>query len=265
MNDTITQPALYVPHGGGPCFFMDDPDGVWTSMAAFLRALPTQLPAKPRAILVVSGHWETDGLAVTGSASPPLIYDYYGFPPHTYRLTYPAPGDPRLAGEVAALLAAAGFPLHVDPARGLDHGVFVPLKVVYPDADVSVIELSLDRRLDPALHMRIGAALRPLREKGVLLFCAGMSFHNLRAMNDARALAPSQAFDDWLAESVAMPGRERTARLARWDEAPAARIAHPRHEHLLPLMVAAGSSEAPGRRIFSEQVLAMRISGFRFD
>lgn len=260
-----TQPAFYVPHGGGPCFFMDDPQGNWTGMAAFLRSLPASLPEPPRAIVCVSGHWETAGLAATSGVAPPLVFDYYGFPPHTYQLKYPAPGDPALAAELAAILSAAGFPAKLDPVRGFDHGVFVPLKVVYPDVQIPVVELSLERSLDAALHVSIGRALRSLRDQGVLLFCAGMSFHNLQAMGDPRALAPSMAFDAWLTEAVEMAGDARAARLAQWHTAPAARIAHPRHEHLLPLMVAAGASEAPGRRIYSEQVLDMAISGYRFD
>jgi aromatic ring-opening dioxygenase catalytic subunit (LigB family) len=258
-------PAFYVPHGGGPCFFMADPDDTWSGMAAFLRGLPATLPVTPRAILVVSGHWETPGLTLTGSVAPPLVYDYYGFPPDTYQLRYPAPGDPALAGEVAALLKEQGFEAGLDPARGLDHGVFVPLKVVYPEASIPVVELSLDARLDPAYHLAVGRALRGLRERGVLLFCAGMSFHNLRALGDPRALAPSMAFDTWLGESCALPGAQRAQQLAQWERAPAARICHPRPEHLLPLMVAAGSSDAPGQRIYNERVLGTMISGFRFD
>jgi len=263
MNATL--PSVYVPHGGGPCFFMDDPQGTWTGMEKFLRALPDTLPSQPRAIVVVSGHWETQGFALTASRAPPLVYDYYGFPPHTYQLRYPAPGDPSLASEIAALLKDAGFAAELDAARGLDHGVFVPLKVVYPDASIPVVELSLDGSLDPALHLALGKALRPLREKGVLLFCAGMSFHNLRALGDPRALAPSTAFDAWLGEACGLPFAERAPRLAQWEQAPAARICHPRPEHLLPLMVAAGASDAPGTRIYNERVLGTMISGFRFD
>jgi len=244
---------------------MDDPQGTWSGMAAFLRALPATLPTTPRAILVVSGHWETQGFSLTASPAPPLVYDYYGFPPHTYQLTYPAPGDPALAGEIAALLSDAGFTASLDATRGLDHGVFVPLKVVYPDASIPVVELSLDGSLDASLHLAMGRALQPLRARGVLLFCAGMSFHNLRALGDPRALAPSTAFDAWLTEACEQPAAQRAGRLSEWEQAPAARIAHPRHEHLLPLMVAAGASDAPGTRIYSERVLDTMISGFRFD
>lgn len=262
----MSLPAFYLPHGGGPCFFMHDPEGTWTGMGAFLRALPATLPETPRAILIVSGHWETrGGFALTGSASPPLIYDYYGFPPHTYQLRYDAPGEPALAADVAGRLVRAGLPAAVDPQRGLDHGVFVPLKVMYPEADVPVIELSLERSLDAAQHLALGRALAPLREQGVLLVGAGMSFHNLAALGDPRATAPSAAFDEWLTSSCELPAAPRSQRLAAWQDAPSARVAHPRPEHLLPLMVAAGSSAASGRRIYSERVLGTWISGFAFD
>lgn len=244
---------------------MDDPDGVWQGMAHFLRTLPDTLPARPQAILVVSGHWETTGFALTASEKPPLLFDYYGFPPHTYQLRYDAPGDPALAARVAALLQTAGFASALDATRGLDHGVFVPLKMVYPDADIPVVELSLDRRLDAAMHLAVGQALRPLREQGVLILGAGMSFHNLRALGDPRVAAPSELFDSWLNDAVAQPGAARAEALSQWVHAPAARIAHPRHEHLLPLMVAAGASDAPGTRIYSGRVLGTMISGFRFD
>lgn len=244
---------------------MDDPQGLWTGMAAFLRSLPQSLPARPRAIVVVSGHWETPGFSLTASRAPPLVYDYYGFPPHTYELKYPAPGDPSLATRIASLLDDAGFVARLDGARGLDHGAFVPLKVVYPDAAIPVVELSLDQGLDASLHLALGRALRPLRADGVLLLCAGMSFHNLRAFGDPRALAPSMAFDAWLGEACGSPFEERTRRLSQWEQAPAARICHPRPEHLLPLMVAAGASDAPGARVYNERVSGTMISGFRFD
>ncbi|TZG26353.1 DODA-type extradiol aromatic ring-opening family dioxygenase [Sphingomonas montanisoli] len=260
----MRQPTFYIPHGGGPCFFMDDPKGVWTGMEAFLRDLPATLADKPRAILIVSGHWETRGFRFTGNARPPLIFDYYNFPPHTYQLTYPAPGDPDLAARAAGLLSAAGFDAAVDPERGLDHGVFVPLKVAFPDADVPVVEMSLDKDLDPALVFDSGAALAPLRDEGVLIVGAGMSFHDLRLYGRAQANDPSKQFDDWLVEAAADPA-ERRARLIEWSRAPAARIAHPREEHLLPMMVAAGAASGVGTQIYGERVLEASISGFRFD
>jgi aromatic ring-opening dioxygenase catalytic subunit (LigB family) len=243
---------------------MEDPQGIWTGMANFLRALPGSLPAAPKAILIVSGHWETRGFALTSHPRPPLVFDYYGFPPHTYQLRYDAPGSPDLAARAAGLLQQAGFSAALDPARGLDHGVFVPLKVAFPDASVPVVELSLDAGLDAALHVAAGRALAPLREEGVLLVGAGMSFHNLRALGDPRLAAPSDAFDAWLNAAASAPADERAAALAQWTTAPAARIAHPRHEHLLPLMVAAGASDRTGERIYNERVIGTMISGFRF-
>jgi aromatic ring-opening dioxygenase catalytic subunit (LigB family) len=258
-------PSLYVPHGGGPCFFVDDPDGTWKGMGQFLRELPASLPMRPRAILIVSGHWETPGFMLTASPKPKLLFDYYGFPPHTYQLRYDAPGDPQLAQRAAGLLREAGFSAALDTQRGLDHGVFVPLKVMYPEADIPVVELSLERGLDAEPHLAAGRALAPLRDEGVLLLCAGMSFHNLRALGDARATIPAQQFDAWLGRAASLAGDDRIAQLLRWEDAPSARICHPRPEHLLPLMVAAGASELPGQRIYNEEVLATRISGFRFE
>jgi len=258
------QPTYFIPHGGGPCFFMDDPRGVWTGMERFLRNLPAGLPARPKAILVVSGHWETDGFGFTGSEAPGLIYDYHGFPQHTYALRYDVPGAPGLAARAAALLTAQGMKARVDPARGLDHGVFIPLKVALPDADTPLIEMSVDQNLDPALHLAAGRVLAPLRDEGVLILGSGMSFHNMRAYGDRRATAPSQAFDQWLAESAALAGASRAERLLHWADAPSARYAHPREEHLVPLMVAAGAADGPGAQVFSELVLETRISGFRF-
>ena len=259
------QPSFFIPHGGGPCFFMDDPRGTWSGMADFLSAFPQTLVEQPRAILVVSGHWETEGFAFTGAEQPSLIYDYYNFPPHTYALRYDAPGSPALAGQAADLLRQAGIAASVDPARGLDHGVFVPLKVALPEAAVPVVEMSVDRALDPALHLAAGRALAPLRGEGVLILGSGMSFHNMRGYGDPRFTAPSQAFDAWLGEAIAQDGPARAEALAHWESAPAARLSHPEAEHLLPLMVAAGAAEGPGERVYSELVLETAISGFRFD
>jgi aromatic ring-opening dioxygenase catalytic subunit (LigB family) len=264
MTETMRQPTLFIPHGGGPCFFMDDPAGNWTGMEAFLRTLGDRLPERPSAILVVSGHWETRGFAFTGATKPPLIYDYGGFPPHTYELRYDVPGDPALAARAAGLLQAAGIEGHVDPVRGLDHGVFVPMKLAFPDADIPMVEMSVDRDLDPVLHRAAGRALAPLRDDGVLVVASGMSFHNMRGYGDPRFTAPSEAFDQWLTDAVEAGPEARGAALDRWAEAPAGRLSHPREEHLLPLMVSAGASDDAGTRIYAEHVLKTAISGFSF-
>jgi aromatic ring-opening dioxygenase catalytic subunit (LigB family) len=265
ISDMTRQPTFYIPHGGGPCFFMDDPNGTWTGMEAFLRTVPEQLPEPPKAILVLSGHWETDGFAFTGATEPSLLFDYYNFPPHTYQLRYDAPGDPDLAERAARLLRDAGFKASIDPQRGLDHGVFVPFKVAFPEADVPVVEMSVDRDLDPALHLAAGRALATLRDEGVLIVATGMSFHNMRGYGDPRFTAPSDQFDAWLTDSLEAPAAVREQRLTDWESAPAARLSHPQEEHLLPLMVAAGAARGEGRKIYGEHVMRTAISGFRFD
>lgn len=261
----MSAPAFFIPHGGGPCFFMDDPHGVWTGMGDFLRSLPRRLDSPPAAILLISAHWETDGFAFTGAERPGLIYDYHGFPPHTYQLRWDAPGAPDLARRAAGLLAGAGLPARVDPVRGLDHGVFVPMLLAFPDADVPVVEMSVDRGLDPALHLAAGRALAPLRDDGVLIIASGMSFHNMRGYGDPRFTAPSAAFDAWLGEAIAQPPEARAALLCDWQAAPHARLCHPDAEHLLPLMVAAGAGRTSGQTIYREHVLHTAISAYRFD
>lgn len=263
-------PTFYIPHGGGPCFFMDWPyptPNPWTELEAWLAGLSGSLHRTPDAVLVISGHWEEDPIAVNTQEHPALLYDYYGFPEHTYRLRFPAPGAPQLAREVRALLCAAGIPSREETRRGLDHGVFVPFKVIYPKADVPVLQVSLQRGLDPAAHLRIGAALAPLRGRGVLIVGSGMSFHNLQiaSIENAR-IGPSKQFDDWLERAVCDPNVEaRDAALIGWSRAPAARFAHPREEHLMPLMVAAGAAgEDRGVKVFGGRMMGWEISGFRF-
>jgi aromatic ring-opening dioxygenase catalytic subunit (LigB family) len=267
---TTRMPTFYIPHGGGPCFFMDWPypsPNPWTSLADWLTQLPSTLPQPPRAVLVISGHWESDPIAVNVQQRPPLLYDYYGFPEHTYRLQYPAPGDPQLAADIRGLLVDAGIPSTTDAKRGLDHGVFVPFLLVYPNADMPVVQMSLQQGLDPAAHLKLGAALAPLRDQGVLIVGSGMSFHNLRVRSMENELIPgSQLFDDWLGHTVCQPDIEaRKAGLTHWAQAPAARYAHPREEHLMPLLVAAGAAgKDVGVRTFNDVMMGWRISGFRF-
>jgi aromatic ring-opening dioxygenase catalytic subunit (LigB family) len=260
------QPTLYLPHGGGPCFFMDwDPPHEWDALADWLRGWPAALPERPRALLVISAHWEEPVPTLLTGAQPPLLFDYYGFPPHTYELRWPAPGAPELATQVAALLERAGIPSATEPERGFDHGVFVPLLLGFPQADVPTLQLSLVAGLEPEAHLALGRALAPLREQGVLLIGSGMSFHNMRAFRNPAARPHAQRFDDWLAETAALPGPQREARLAQWTKAPSARESHPREEHLLPLMVVAGAAGAdPGARVFQGEALGVALSALRF-
>jgi len=262
--ESDTQPCFFIPHGGGPCFFMEDKAGVWTGMAAFLRTLGAT-SQRPKAIIVVSGHWETDGFFFTSAVRPTLLYDYYGFPPETYQLRYDVAGAPSLAEKAASLMQAAGLKSGLDPERGLDHGVFIPLKVAFPDEDIPVIEMSVDRSLDPALHVAAGKALSALRDEGVLILGSGMSFHNMRGYGDPRSTEPSQAFDAWLKATVESNAAARENALEKWADAPGGRFSHPREEHLIPLMVVSGMSQTAGACIYSEIVLETAISGFRFD
>ncbi len=260
-------PSVYIPHGGGPCFFMDWPDDphLWDEMGQFLRGLGSSLPARPKAIVVVSAHWEEEVFSVTGAAHPPLFFDYYGFPPHTYELKYPAPGNPELAERVALLLRGAGLPAKIDRERGFDHGVFIPLLLTYSEADIPVIQLSLKAGLDPALHLAAGNALAPLRDEGVLLLGSGMSFHNMQGFFRGGFDHPSRQFDEWLTMTATAPQAERETLLQHWDEAPGARASHPREEHLLPMMVIAGAGgNAPGSKIFETDIKGSTISAFSF-
>ena len=263
----VQQETIFFAHGGGPCFLMEDPHGLWTVMDRFLLSLSKALPERPKAILIVSGHWETSGFALTGAERPSLIYDYYNFPPETYELRYEVAGAPALAKRAGSLLQQSGLEAQVDAARGLDHGVFVPLKVAFPDANVPVVEMSVERGFDPAMHVAAGRALAPLRDEGVLILGSGMSFHNMRAYGDASSTAGSHEFDSWLNQTASLDGAARAQQLALWANAPSARFAHPigKEEHLLPLMVAAGAAEGRGERVYAEDVLATAISTFRFS
>lgn len=246
---------------------MDDPHGMWTRLADYLRNLATTLPTRPTAIVLVSGHWVTPGFAVTGAANPELIYDYYNFPPHTYELQYPAPGAPALAARIVERLRGAGLAAAVDPERGYDHGMFVPLKLVFPDADLPVVQLSLRADYDPAAHLAAGAALASLREEGVLILGSGMSFHNMRAYGDPRATDAAAQFDAALTAAVVSAPAERREALRDWEALPAARLSHPPHaeEHFMPLLVAAGAGgDSAAQRDFSDEIMKVAISAFRF-
>jgi aromatic ring-opening dioxygenase catalytic subunit (LigB family) len=261
-------PTWFIPHGGGPCFFMESrPPGIWDKMAHYLRTAASSLPQHPKAILVVSAHWLDASLGVTGHPQPPLIFDYYGFPAHTYQLQYPAPGSASLAARVHGLLGDAQLPSHIDPSRSYDHGMFVPMLLMFPKADIPVVQLSLHDSLDPGIHLKMGQALAPLRDEGVLIIGSGMSFHNMRGYGDPRFAPVSDVFDDWLTQAVTAPADQRHQALLQWASAPSARLCHPprAEEHLLPLMVAAGAAGADfGRKVFSDRVMETTLSGFSF-
>jgi aromatic ring-opening dioxygenase catalytic subunit (LigB family) len=258
-------PTDYIPHGGGPWPFMPERAAELGSLTAFLRGLIADSGTTPRAIVVISGHWEEPVPTVSARSDYSMFYDYYGFPEHTYELQYPAPGSPDVAREVADALAAAGIPSASEDSRGYDHGVFVPFMLVDPEATIPVVPLSLVEGLNAEQHLAIGRALAPLRRDNVLIVGSGMSFHNLRALFSGGSLARAGNFDEWLNEAVTGDPAQRDARLAAWASAPDARFAHPREEHLIPLMVVAGAAEGePATRVYNDDIMGAATSGFRF-
>jgi aromatic ring-opening dioxygenase catalytic subunit (LigB family) len=260
-------PVVFIPHGGGPWPFveMGFPRADVDRLAGYLRAVRSVPPRPPRALLVVSAHWEEQVPTVMTAERPPILYDYYGFPPESYTITWPAPGAPDLATRVRGLLNAAGIPNAADAARGYDHGTFIPLKLTYPTADVPAIQLSLKQGLDPAEHLALGRALIPLRDEGIFIIGSGMTFHNLRAFRDPRAAPVAETFDAWLRDAMTLDAESRNRRLEQWTSAPAARSAHPREEHLIPLMVASGAAGEDSAVVaFNDTFTGLRLSAYHF-
>jgi 4,5-DOPA dioxygenase extradiol len=254
---------LFISHGGGPLPLLGDPQHA--EMVLALKELAGAMP-RPRAIVTVSAHWEEQIPTITAARHPELIYDYYGFPPESYEIQYPCDGEPSLANELFDLVEGAGIKARLDEKRGLDHGVFVPLAIMYPEANIPCVQLSLVNTLDPLLHIEIGRALQGLHERGVLLLGSGFSFHNLRAFfepdsKESRQL--NRAFEDWL-EEVCVSGEysesQRSKLLCKWESAPGARYCHPREEHLMPLHVCYGASEAPCTKRIEINIMNKRSS-----
>lgn len=235
-------PTYFISHGGGPWPWISNMRQMLASLEVSLARMPEEIGTVPKAILMVSGHWEESDFAVMSSPAPGMVYDYGGFPPETYKIVYPAPGAPELAARTADLLRAAGLPTHLDAKRGFDHGTFAPAYVMYPKAEVPIYQVSLQHGYDPAAHFALGRALAPLRDEGVLIVGSGLSYHNLRLFGPG-AKAPSAAFDAWLADAMAMEPAARTKALMAWESAPSARICHPQEDHLVPLFAAVGAAE----------------------
>ena len=256
---------VYFSHGGGPMPLLGDPGH--KNMIDFMTKLPSSLH-RPDAILVVSAHWEESAATLQNAANPPMFYDYYGFPEAAYSITYPAPGSPELATRIAGLLQLNHIPTAMDGQRGFDHGLFIPLKMMYPEADIPCLQLSLLRGLNPAAHINLGKALRALNSENILVVGSGFSFHNMRAFSwggNGPDDPANDAFQDWLIESMAgsLPTEQQEQRLKEWSKAPNARYAHPREEHLLPLHVCLGMADgAPGNLIFDDTILGKRSVGF---
>jgi len=255
---------VYFSHGGGPLPILGDPGH--QAMIDFMRQLPSQL-SRPEAILVISAHWEEPVATLMGSANPPMLYDYYGFPREAYQITYPAPGSPQLAQQIAELLPKQNLRSRIDMARGFDHGLFIPLKMMYPQADIPSIQISLLADLQPMTHLALGSALRDLMNENILVVGSGFSFHNLRAFSFDGTKEPdsrNDAFQDWLTDvctSSSSQG-EREQRLAEWEKAPHARYCHPREEHLLPLHVCAAMAQGPAHMVFHDYIAGKRAVAF---
>jgi len=253
-------PTVFVSHGS-PMLALDPgaTGGFWEQLAATLP--------RPQSVLCISAHWMTTTPATSLAERPETIHDFYGFPAPMYEISYQAPGAPALAKRAAALIEKAGLPVALDPERGLDHGAWVPLRSMYPAADVPVTQLAVQPRRDAAWHVRVGAALAPLREEGVLILGSGSATHNLRELIRDGGGVPdwARAFDEWLQVRIETGD---TKALVDWEhQAPQARRAHPTEEHFLPLFVAlgAGGPHARGRRIHQGFTLGgLSMAAFEF-
>lgn len=259
-------PVLFVPHGGGPMPLLNDVNH--RELRAFLTSVTAPIPT-PKAIVLITAHWEESVVTLSSSPKPSILYDYYGFPPEAYQLTYPAPGEPELAEQIANMLADKGIAARLDSERSFDHGTFVPLKLMYPEANIPVVQMSLVHSLDPKIHIAIGEALAPLRDQGVLIVGSGMSFHNMRAFfsSDLTVQSRSAEFDHWLTQTLTASdsAAEVKTALTHWQSAPEARFSHPREEHLLPLHVCFGAGHhgsSHAERNFNGILLNTLISGY---
>jgi len=259
-------PVLFISHGGGPWPYIEDMRQRFAVTAAELIKLPSTLPAKPKAILVITGHWGAPQFTVSTSEHPPMEYDYYGFPEHTYHLQYPAPGNPELAKRVCDLLSASSIECAEDSERGLDHGVFVPMMLMYPEADIPVVLLSMKSNYDPLEHIKLGEALAPLRDEGILIIGSGLTYHNMRGFGRPASLEPSVYFEQYLFEAISNnDSQQRNQALVNWEHGPFARLVHPREDHLIPLMVVAGAAgEDIGQRVFIDKVFEVVMASYRF-
>jgi len=255
---------LYLSHGGGPLPLLGDKGHA--EMVVALQQIAGVI-GRPSAIVVVSAHWEAALPTVTHGGAPELLYDYYGFPDEAYEITYPAPGLPALAESIGRQLGAKGIATRLDDDRGFDHGLFVPLKIMYPDADIPCVQLSLIKGLDPAAHLELGRALAPLASENLLIVGSGFSFHNMQAFfrPTEERNRKNEAFQTWLVKTCSnstLIESERTERLLNWEHAPHARYCHPREEHLLPLHVCYGMAARACDHVFTPEILGVSSSMF---
>jgi aromatic ring-opening dioxygenase catalytic subunit (LigB family) len=258
---------VYFSHGGGPLPILGDPGH--KAMVDFMKALPGKLK-RPEAILVLSAHWEEEAATLLAADRPPMLYDYYGFPKESYEIVYSASGSPGLARKIAGILGDSGVAARTEGERGFDHGLFIPLMLMYPEADIPCLQLSLLSDLDPASHLRLGRALRGLLGEDILVLGSGFSFHNMRAFDWSganRKDGRNDEFQDWLIDTCAgkHTQEERESLLAHWESAPSARYCHPREEHLLPLHVCAALAGKSAELVFDDYIVGKRAIAFLWD
>ena len=259
--------VLFIPHGGGPLPILGDPRH--KEIIKFLKNIKFRIN-KPSSIIVISAHWEEDEVNITSGEKPSLIYDYYGFPEESYKITYPAPGNSKLANKIKNLLMAKDINSKLNPERGFDHGVFIPLKIMYPDASITCVQISLLKNLDPKKHIEMGKALLSLMDENILILGSGMSFHNLNILLSGSEStdsdnAKNKEFDDWLVNVCAgdkLKNIEREKALIEWIKAPSARFCHPREEHLIPLHVCYGIKNKKADLVFNDNVIEKKVSAF---
>jgi aromatic ring-opening dioxygenase catalytic subunit (LigB family) len=259
-------PVLFISHGGGPWPYVEELRATYAKTESVLRGLPRRFHSQPKAVLMISAHWEAPTFSVATGARPPMEYDYSGFPPHTYKIRYAAPGDPDLAGQARKLLAGAGIESAVDLDRGFDHGVFVPLGLMYPLADMPIVMVSVQSDYDPAQHLALGRALAPLRDEGVLIVGSGLNYHNMRGFGLDSSTRDAELFTRYLNEAIALEDvRARDEKLLNWETAPRARLAHPREDHLMPLLVAAGAASSDkGSVLFADTIMKIPMTSYVF-
>lgn len=270
--------TAYISHGGGPLPLLENSIGTGgvgdanhQEMIEVLKSITLDIQ-RPDAIVVISAHWEENDTQVTAGNKPSLIYDYYGFPESAYTLQYPALGIPDLSASIVAGLQAQGIEATANPSRGFDHGMFVPLTIMYPEADIPCIQVSLTADLNAAKHIALGRALRHIldaydNDKHVLVLGSGSSFHNMRGFFDSSASANKKAgdFNQWLQDTMqssVISEIERGQTLSAWKNAPHGIFAHPREEHLLPLHVCYGVNERKADKAISLTLLTKPASMF---
>ncbi|MCW8879848.1 MAG: dioxygenase [Kangiellaceae bacterium] len=258
---------IYLSHGGGPLPLLGDP--AHKPLIETLQLCAQPIP-KPDTIVIFSAHWETNSVEITSATEPSLIYDYFGFAEESYSIRYPAKSNPRLAGEMANTISASGISVSLNETRGFDHGMFVPLKIMYPQADIPCVQISLSRNLDPELHIKLGQSLRAFKERNILFVGSGSSFHNLQHFFNPSEQEKhmNDEFHRWLNRTLSDSKLSEAARqnsLVNWKTAPNARFCHPREEHLIPLHICYGLAGGKAEQVYSCELFKMQLSCFRWN